>query len=90
MAQAELKAECFKDTPSVESSADDLYQMGLKFSTGMGVETDFVVAHKWFNLAALRGSQEAKQSRKDLSDYMSSEDISKAQKAAREWLKLAN
>lgn len=87
-AEMQLEAPCAEITP--ESQPEDLYRMGLVYSTGMGVAVDYVTAHKWFNLAALRGYTEAKQSRKELADYMSSDEIAAAQKAAREWLKLAN
>ena len=43
-----------------QGRADALYNLGLAYSTGQGVAPDFVVAHKWFNLAALRGVDEAK------------------------------
>ena len=86
--ETQLEAPCAELGP--ESNAEDLYRMGLVYSTGMGVPTDYVKAHQWFNLAALRGYAEAKQSRKDLAEYMSSDEIAEAQKNAREWLKLAN
>ena len=40
--------------------ADALYNLGLAYSTGQGVGVDFIAAHKWFNLAAMRGVDEAK------------------------------
>ena len=70
--------------------AEDLLQMGLVYSTGLGVAEDLVAAHKWFNLAALKGNEDAKMYRKDLSDMMSSAEIAQAQKSAREWLSLMN
>lgn len=87
-AESKLVAPCEELGP--ESNAEDLYRMGLVYSTGMGVAVDYVVAHKWFNLAALRGYSDAKQSRKEIADYMSSDEIAAAQKAAREWLSLAH
>ncbi len=75
---------------SGNANAEELYRVGLVYSTGMGVKADYVTAHKWFNLAALRGSCEAKTCRKELADDMSSDEIAAAQKAAREWLALAN
>ena len=83
-AESKLVAPCEELGP--ESNAEDLYRMGLVYSTGMGVAVDYVVAHKWFNLAALRGYSDAKQSRKEIADFMSSDEIAAAQKAAREWL----
>ena len=90
MAVAEVKREESVISVGPESTADDLYRAGLVYSTGVGVDANYVQAHKFFNLAALRGSIDARQSRKELSEYMSSEEIAEAQKAAREWLKLAN
>lgn len=65
---------------------EDLYRLGLIYSTGQGGEIDLVQAHMWFNLAALKGSQSAKDCRKELADQMSSAEVAAAQKAAREWL----
>jgi uncharacterized protein len=69
-----------------EASHDDLFRLGLCFATGQGAPMDLVSAHKWFNLAALRGNDEAKQRRRELSDIMSGSEIAAAQRAAREWL----
>ncbi len=90
MANAEVKTTAPDLIPGQEASAEELYRVGLVYSTGSGVDLDYVLAHKFFNLAALRGYQDAKVSRKELSEYMSSDEIAEAQKAAREWLKLAN
>jgi len=73
-----------------DARAEDLLQMGLIYSPGLGVAEDLVAAHKWFNLAALKGNEDAKMYRKDLSDMMSSAEIAQAQKSAREWLSLMN
>jgi hypothetical protein len=72
--------------PPPEASGEDLFRLGLSYATGNGAPLDYVVAHKWFNLAALRGFQEAKEHRRELSDQMSSFEIAAAQRAAREWL----
>ena len=90
MAFAELKIEEVVCEPGPESNAEELYRFGIVYSTGVGVDIDYVMAHKYFNLAALRGYADAKQSRKEISEYMSQEEIAQAQKAAREWLKIAN
>ncbi len=68
--------------------ADALYNLGLAYSTGQGVRTDYVVAHKWFNLAAVRGIEEAKRWRNQLAGEMNPGQIAQAQKLAREWLNL--
>ena len=43
-----------------------IYDLGLLYSTGQGVELDLVEAHKWFNLAAMKGLQRAAVDRSDL------------------------
>lgn len=67
-------------------SGDDLCRLGLIYSTGEGETANMVEAHKWFNLAAMLGSEAAKEYRGDLAREMSSADIAAAQRAAREWL----
>ena len=68
--------------------AEALYNLGLAYSTGQGVGIDFVAAHKWFNLAAVRGVEEAKTWRAQISREMNSAQISEAQRQAREWLSI--
>ena len=70
--------------------SEDLYKLGLIYATGQGGATDYVQAHMWFNLAAARGSDAAKDSRRELSDMMSSAEIAQAQKLAREWLSVCH
>src|SRR5919106_1601621 len=40
-----------------------LFELGLMYCSGREVDLDLVLAHKWFNLAALRGNDEAKRYR---------------------------
>ena len=68
--------------------ADALYNLGLAYSTGQGVAQDYVAAHKWFNLAALRGSDIAKNWRNQIAEEMNAGQIAQAQKLAREWLNI--
>jgi TPR repeat protein len=73
--------------PQADSSGDDLLRMGLLYSTGQGgAPLDYVSAHMLFNLAAMRGSEEAKRYRRELSSEMDRDTIAEAQRAAREWL----
>jgi hypothetical protein len=73
--------------PSVNSSGDELFRMGLLYSTGQGgAPIDYVSAHMLFNLAAMRGSIEAKVYRREISEQMDSGEVAEAQRAAREWL----
>ena len=64
-----------------------LFNLGVAYSTGSnGVECDFIEAHKWFNLAASRGREEATWCRADISDEMTAREIAVAQRRARRWL----
>lgn len=64
-----------------------LYELGVAYSTGSGgVPVDLIEAHKWFNLAALNGSEEGMLCRAEIADEMTAREISDAQKAARAWL----
>jgi uncharacterized protein len=63
-----------------------LYQLGLCYSTGQGVELNLVRAHKYFNLAAMKGVAEARLWRAELAEQMSPNDIAEAQRLARLWL----
>lgn len=76
------------ETDAQNGRADALYNLGLAYSTGQGVGVDFVAAHKWFNLAAMRGVDEAKSWRAQLSREMLPSQIAEAQRLAREWLSM--
>ena len=69
------------------ASADVLFQLGMMYSTGSSVPTDYVTAHKWFNLAAMRGNKEASRLRREIAEQMSEGEIATAQRAARDWLR---
>lgn len=68
-------------------SADAFFQLGMMYSSGHNVPIDYVSAHKWFNLAAMRGSDEAIRLRREIAAQMSEAEIAAAQRAARAWLK---
>ena len=68
-------------------SIDALYDLGVAFSTGShGCTTDMIEAHKWFNVAASKGHEEAAWCRADISDEMTTREIAEAQRRARQWL----
>jgi TPR repeat protein len=65
------------------------YDLGIVYSTGAGdIDIDLIEAHKWFNLAAVRGSVAAQQCRADIAEDMSARDIAEAQRAARAFLQM--
>ena len=76
--------------PQADSTGGELLRMGLLYSTGQGgAPLDLVSAHMLFNLAAMRGSEEARRYRKELSAEMDRDSVNEAQRAAREWLQRA-
>jgi TPR repeat protein len=86
MAFTESEIQGFHQAVTAGGQPDDLYKLGLIYATGQGGAVDLIEAHKWFNLAAVKGVEAAKLSRKELADQMSMSEIAAAQKAAREWL----
>lgn len=72
------------------ATGEELYRVGLAYSEGVDCEQDLVAAHKWFNLAAMKGSEDAKLCRGEIADLLDKEDIKSALSAARAWLQLAN
>ncbi len=73
--------------PTPEMSGDDLFKLGLMYSTGQnGAPLDLVSAHMIFNLAAMKGSEEARIYPREQASEMEREDVAEAQRAARRWL----
>lgn len=67
--------------------SEDLFRLGLMYSTELEDRgPDYVQAHKWFNLAAMMGSQPAKAYREEILSEMKPHDVTLAQRAARGWL----
>ncbi|MGC1358067.1 MAG: SEL1-like repeat protein [Xanthobacteraceae bacterium] len=68
------------------ASADMLFELGIMYSVGREMPVDLVAAHKFFNLAAMKGNAEAIRLRREIADQMSEREIAAAQRAARDWL----
>ena len=63
------------------------YDLGMVYSSGAaGIDVDLIEAHKWFNLAAVAGSEAAQACRSEIAEEMTAREIAEAQKAARAWL----
>lgn len=69
-----------------ETRADAFCDMGLMYATGRGCDVDLVAAHKWLNIAAIKGCDRAAELRADLAATMSKADLAQALRAAREWM----
>ncbi|NWG25944.1 MAG: hypothetical protein HXY30_16275 [Pseudorhodoplanes sp.] len=67
-------------------SADMFYQLGIQYAVVNTVPADLVAAHKWFNIAAMKGNAEAMRLRQEIAESMSPAEIAAAQRAARAWL----
>ena len=72
----------------VEANAipDVLFERGLYWASGRSGLVDLVAAHKWFNLAALKGRADAIQLRREIAELMSEIEIAMAQREARAWM----
>ncbi len=70
-----------------EAPEDMFFRLGMMYSTGAEVPADYVSAHKWFNLAAMRGNAQAVRLRREIAMEMTETEIAQAQRAARDWLK---
>lgn len=80
-----LVASCLAAAAQGDLSA--YFDLGVAYSTGShGAECDLIEAHKWFNLAAVGGYEDAAQCRADVSEEMTAREIAEAQRRAREWI----
>ena len=85
MGRAELAA--IESGSTGEPSGDMFFRLGMMYSIGTEMPTDYVTAHKWFNLAAMRGNADAARLRREIAEQMSDAEIADAQRAARAWLR---
>ena len=78
----------FGDVTTVEQGAngDVLFELGMLYASGRDGVVDLVAAHKWFNLAALKGRADAIAMRREIAQQMSDLDIAAAQREARAWM----
>jgi hypothetical protein len=74
-------------TPADASAIPDvLFERGLYWASGRSGVVNLVAAHKWFNLAALKGRIEAIALRREVAEMMSETEIAIAQREARAWM----
>ena len=67
------------------------YELGVAYSCGTsGLEVDLIQAHKWFNLAAVRGDERGQRLRAEIAEEMTAREIAEAQRQARAWLSELN
>jgi uncharacterized protein len=76
------------DISALNANAESCLAMGMKYCIGHGVAQNNIAAHKWFNIAAIKGSDKAKSYRLELSQEMTAAEIAEAQRQARQFLTL--
>jgi TPR repeat protein len=86
MARNELNGTLVMEQEARNGASNALLELGLMYSLGRDVERDLVMAHKWFNLAALRGNKCARTYRIEIASELSIDEVAVAQRLARDWL----
>ena len=87
LAHENLAAEGGLPLPTPEMSGDDLFKLGMMYSAGSGgAPMDRVSAHMIFNLAAMKGSVEARVYRREIGQEMERDELAEAQRAARRYI----
>jgi uncharacterized protein len=69
------------------ATSDAFYELGMMHASGRSGAPDLVSAHKWFNIAAMKGHADAARMRREIAVEMTDAEIGQAQRAARDWLK---
>jgi len=72
---------------SAATGADAFFALGLLHASGREAPVDLIAAHRWFNIAASRGHQEAALLRREIAEQMTDAEIGLAQRSARDWLR---
>ena len=88
MGRYEIAGADLAPLAETKPNAEAFFELGIFYATGREVAPDLVAAHKWFNLAAVSGNHDAAFHRHQIARELSSKQISEAQRAAREWLRL--
>ena len=68
------------------ANGDVLFELGMLYASGRSGLVDLIAAHKWFNLAALKGRVDALAQRREVAELMSDVEIAMAQREARAWM----
>lgn len=85
MARFEMLEAGFGDIGNM-TQADILFELGMMYATGRDCEVDMIAAHKWFNIAAIKGSDRAVELRGEIAAAMTKMELARALREAREWM----
>ena len=69
-----------------DAEADIFCEMGVMYAHGHGCPQSDIAAHKWLNIAAIKGSERAAALRAELVRNMTKSDLATALRAARTWM----
>jgi hypothetical protein len=69
-----------------QGNATAQYKSGVMYGNGLGVIQDYVEAHKWFNLAGVNGIEMGRENMEIIEKLMTREQITEAQRLAKEWM----
>lgn len=86
MARQDYQTYTVNGDGSGAQDSDGFLSLGIRYATGSGVEHNLVTAHKWLNIAAIRGNRQALQYRREIAAEMSQDQIDSALREARSWL----
>src|SRR5437764_8210473 len=78
--------DCADASAPQADDAEALYEFGIVHASGRSTPVDLVSAHKWFNIAAMKGHADAARMRREIAAEMTDAEIGQAQRAARDWL----
>ncbi|MBJ6131992.1 sel1 repeat family protein [Ochrobactrum sp. Q0168] len=78
--------QSFTQQQKIASQDRILLEMGMKYAIGRDCEIDVVAAHKWLNIAAIRGNEKAARMRNQVAATMSKSELAAALRDAREWM----
>jgi TPR repeat protein len=70
---------------AAQGHANAQYNLGVMYGNGLGVPQENIRAKMWFNLSAAQGDDIAREARNRVAKRMTADQISQAQKLAREW-----
>ena len=78
LSELQMKAE--------DGDASAQLHLGLIFYNGQGVTQNYVQAHKWWNISAADGNEQARKNRDIVQNEMTKEQVAEAQQLARQWM----
>ncbi len=75
---------CFNKA-ALQGISEAQYNLGTIYEKGEGVDVNFIEAHKWYNIAASNGNEDAARERNTIANHMPLKNIKDAQESALSW-----